>query len=87
MVVGEAFDAVGGRDVVEARTPEGQRVDQRLAEDDFLRGDESFDVEDAPMRTGEVEVERRADAQLMRRRDLPAVGAEDLASFAEDRDD
>ena len=85
--MGEALDAVGGRDVAEACAPECECVDERLAEDDFLRGDEGLDVEDAAVRAGEVEMERRAGAQLVSWRDLPAVGAEGLAPLAEDRDD
>ena len=47
VVEGEAFDAVAARDVPEAGAPEGESVDQRLAEDDFLRRLERLDVEDA----------------------------------------
>ena len=35
MFFGEAFDAVAGRHVAEARAPERQRVDDRLAQDQF----------------------------------------------------
>ena len=65
VVGGEALDAVARRHVAEARAPEGQRVDQRLAQDDLLARLERRDVEDAAVRAGQVEVQRRPRPQLV----------------------
>jgi len=67
-LVGKAFDAVGAGDVTVARAPEGQRVDQGFAEDDFAAGDQRFDVEDAsaPTFSGrQIQVFRGAGAQVV----------------------
>ena len=46
---------------------------------------EPFDVEDAAVRAGQVEMQRRPQPQVAP--DLPAIDAEDLARLSEDRDD
>ena len=78
VVRGEALDAVARGHVAEAGAPEGQRVDQRLAEDDLLRSTEGVEVEDAAVRAGQVEV---VGACRSRRswRDLAAVDLDDVA--------
>ena len=71
VVISETLNAVGGSDVAVARAPEGHGIDQRFAQDDFLRGDERFDVPHAVMRAGQVKMRRRAGAQVVS--DLAAV--------------
>jgi hypothetical protein len=64
--------------------PERQRVDQRLADDELGRVVGGAVEEPAP-RPRQVEVERRARAQV--RADLAPVERDDLAVLAEQRDD
>src|SRR5574341_1647212 len=68
---GEAVHPVARRDMAVARTPEGQRIEQRLAEDHFLRTLEARGVPDAAMRAGQVEMQRRPLAQIIS--ELPPV--------------
>ena len=56
MVGCEAVHAVAGRDIPVARNQERQRVDQRLAQDDFLRCDQRLFVPHAPMLAFQVQV-------------------------------
>jgi hypothetical protein len=61
VVVGETLDAVGGGDVRETCTPEGHGVEQRFAQDDLaLAICQAGFVPHAPVRTGQVQVQRRA---------------------------
>ena len=87
VLLGEAVHPVGGGDVAEAVPPEGQGVDQRLAQDDLAlmsSGLEAGEVEDAAVGAGQVEVERRALLEVLA--DLAAVELGHLACLIEDRD-
>ena len=55
-IVRQPVGAVDRRHVAEARAPERQSVNDRFAEDDFVRGLNGLAVEDAAMRSGKVEV-------------------------------
>ena len=85
MVGGEALHAVGCRDVAIAGAPEGERVDERFAQDDFFAGLQGFDVPDAGMGAWQVEVFGGAGAQFVA--DLAAVEVLYLIVFVEDGDD
>ena len=56
VIVGEAIDAVARRDVAEARAPERQRIDQRLAEDDLFRRCQRLFVPHAPVRSRQIQM-------------------------------
>lgn len=81
----EALDAVARRDVAEAGRPEGEAVDEGLAEDDLLLALEPRGVEDAAMGSGEVEVLRCA--ALGGVVDAAAVDLGDVSGLVEDGDD
>ena len=84
VVLGQTVDPVGGRDVLKARAPEGQGVDQRLGEDHLVGLLEGLPVPDAAVRAGQVEVARHP--LLERPGDLPAVDLRHPARLVEDRD-
>lgn len=79
----EPLDAVARRDVAEPGTPEGERIDQRLAQDDFRGRCERGFIPDSAMRPRQVQVVRRACAQVVV--DLAAVDLGDLALRRDDR--
>jgi len=66
------------------RTPERQRIDQRLAQDHLLRALDPGAIEHAPMRTRQVQVQRRALAQAFR--DLAPVHLGRMALRIQHRD-
>jgi len=78
-LIGEATDTERARDVPIPRAPERQRVNQRFAQDHFLATGDAGEIEHAAMRAGQVQVLRRAGAQLVIRRDLAAVHLHDRA--------
>ena len=65
VVVREAVHAVARRHVAEPGAPERQRVDQRFAQDDFLRSLERFLIPHAPVRARQIQMQRRALAQIL----------------------
>ena len=77
VIGGKSLDAVARRDVAEPCAPEGERIDQRLAEDDFRGAGERRLVPHAPMRPRQIQVIRRAQPQAFG--DLAAVNFRDLA--------
>ena len=83
VIVGETLHAVACRDVAIARAPERHGIDQRLAQDDFLRGSERFDVPHAAVRSRQIQVQGRARSQI--RCDLAAVDLQHVAGFIEYR--
>jgi hypothetical protein len=83
-LVGEALHAIGRRHVAVARAPEGQRVDQRLGQDDLARGGERGAVEDPGVRARQVQVLGRARAQVVQQ--LAAVHLDHVAALVEHRD-
>lgn len=88
VLIGEALDAVGRRDVAVARTPEGQRVDQGFAQDDLFAGLQRDSVEHAPaapVACRQVQMLRGAGAQVVQ--ELPAVDLDHAALLVEDGND
>ncbi len=73
--LGEPLHPVASRDMPIPRAPKGQRVDQRLAQDHGLsrssRIGDAGKIPDAAMRTGQIQVQRRARPQP--RRHLAAI--------------
>ena len=84
MVLSEAVHAVTGRHIAVARAPKGQRIDQRLAQDDVLRRDQRLFVPYAPMIAGKIQVQGRSLAQA--RRDLPSVHLHHVTGWRNHRD-
>ena len=66
VIVGEAVHAVAGRHVAVARAPERKRVDDRFAQHDLLRRRQRLLVPHAAVRPRQVQVRRRAGAQIRR---------------------
>jgi len=65
-VVGrETSHAIAGRDVVQACLPERERIDQRLAQDDFLELCQRGYVPHALVRARQVQVQRRAGTRVV----------------------
>lgn len=79
----KALDAVGRGDVSETRAPEGERVDERLAQDDLVGGSRRGEVEHAAVRSPEIEMERGPRSQPAR--DLPPVEVHDASGLVTDR--
>ncbi|CCW17159.1 hypothetical protein EBBID32_14980 [Sphingobium indicum BiD32] len=82
-LVGKPTRAPGTGDVAIARTPEGQSVDRRFAQDHVVARRERRPVEQAPMRTRQVEMIGRALAQIVP--DLAAVEVDHDARPVADR--
>jgi hypothetical protein len=82
--VGEAVGPVGSGGVLVARRDEGQRVNERLAEDDLLRLPQSLQIEKATPWPWEVEMSGGSGAEVWR--DLAAVELDDVAGGIADRD-
>jgi hypothetical protein len=83
VVTGEALRPVARRHLPEARHPERHRVDQALAQDDHLARRQRLHVPHPLVRARQVQVHRRALAQLPR--DLPSVDLRHPALLVEDR--
>ena len=66
MLVGKAVHAVDRGHVAIARAPEGQRVDQRFAQDDFFRRPQRLLVPHSAMRPRQVQVIVGSGAQIGR---------------------
>ena len=81
---GETLDAVARRHVSIAGRPKGQRVQQRLAEDDLRRAGERLHVEDAAQRPGQIEMARRPGPRMVR--EPTPVELDDVAGLVHDRD-
>ena len=65
VISGKAFDAVRARHVAVAGAPEGERIDQRLAQDHFPRRAERRSVPHATMRPWQIQVQRGSGAQVV----------------------
>ncbi len=76
--LGKAVHAVDRGHVAIARAPEGQRVDQRFAQDHVFRHGERRFVPHAAMRSRQIQVIGRSGAQI--RRDLASVHLRHLAA-------
>ena len=85
MLLREALNAVGRRHVAVPRAPERQRIQQRLAQDDFLRSQRRH-VEHAAAASfprWQVQVLRRASPQVVQQ--LPAIHLHHVARLIEHR--
>ena len=76
--------SVRRRHVAKARTPEGQRVEQRLAQNDLPARLQRLHIPHPPVRTRQVQMPRRPRPQI--RRDLAPVELGDPARLIEHRD-
>ena len=83
MIRREAIHAVAGRHVAIARAPERQRIDERFAQNDFFRRRQRLLIPHAAVRTGQVQMQRRARPQAFG--DLAAVHLDHLAHAIKNR--
>ena len=83
VILGKPVHAITGGHIAKPRAPERQRIDDRFAQDDFLRSLQRFLIPHAPMRTWQVQMQGRSFAQV--RRDLAAIHAENISFEIEDR--
>ena len=60
MIVGKTFDAITGGNVAIARAPEGHRINQRFAQNDFFTGVQCLHVPHAGVRARQVQMQRCA---------------------------
>ena len=81
--IGQPVGSVDRRHVAIARRPERQRVDDRFAQNDFVGRVQRFAVEDAAMRTRQIEVTARV---LLAVVDPPTVKLFQLAVDREQRE-
>ena len=79
----ESLHPIRRRHVAVTRAPERKRVDQRLTQDDFPGIAQRFDVPDALVCSGKVEVERGSFAEIGK--DLAAIDLRDVPGLVRHR--
>ena len=83
MVISEPLDSVATSHVAKAGTPEAERINEGLTQDDLVVGTQSLDVPDASVGTGQIEVIR---CFFPRRfADKPAVQLSELTLLIKNR--